>query len=271
MEMEEYVVKDLSEVELEDKVRRAPHLIEDGLKFVDHQRGTHRGPLDVLMVDASQALVVAELKVVTDEAMLWQGLDYYDYVCQNLAGLARSYQQYNVDPSQNPRLMLIAPDFPEALVRRCKWISDQVRISLFRYQRLILSDKKSETMVYVPVEIPKPPASVQEQISLEKHLAYIKDGNVRKLAQQFLDVVQGWDSKSVTLDVRQWGSSLRIGGRVFAYWEPRRAAIRISTLDLSKPGDWECLNVENEDALNTILAVTQKAFEAKKPSSSEKR
>jgi RecB family endonuclease NucS len=70
----------VSEAQLEDLVRQAPELIEDGMQFVDHQRSTTQGRLDVLLVDSGQALVVAELKVVEDDGMLVQGLDYYDYI-----------------------------------------------------------------------------------------------------------------------------------------------------------------------------------------------
>ncbi|KKM01404.1 hypothetical protein LCGC14_1794790, partial [marine sediment metagenome] len=43
-------------------------MIEDGLKYIDHQRNTDRGPLDVLFVDSGNALVVAELKINEDDA-----------------------------------------------------------------------------------------------------------------------------------------------------------------------------------------------------------
>ena len=38
--MFEYESADIDERKLEDMVRQAPHLIEDGLKFVDRQRRT---------------------------------------------------------------------------------------------------------------------------------------------------------------------------------------------------------------------------------------
>jgi RecB family endonuclease NucS len=92
-------------------IRQAPGLIEGGLTYVDHQRLTDRGPLDVLLVDSGNALVVAELKVVEDDSMLVQGIDYYDFVTRNIEGMCRIYKQFKPDPAQPVRLFLIAPSF----------------------------------------------------------------------------------------------------------------------------------------------------------------
>ena len=57
----------------------------------------------MLLVDSGGALVVAELKVVEDDGMLVQGIDYYDYVTANLQGLARACPPHGLEPSQDPR------------------------------------------------------------------------------------------------------------------------------------------------------------------------
>src|SRR5258708_1284323 len=75
--MKRYKLIEVSENQLEEVVRQTPEVIEDGLRFLDHQVATDRGPLDVLLVDSGGALVVVELKVVVDDDMLTQGLDYY--------------------------------------------------------------------------------------------------------------------------------------------------------------------------------------------------
>src|SRR4030042_305059 len=101
--MLEYEVKDLSEGELEHKIRSQPNLIENGLKLVSSQRKAGRGPLDLLLVDSGNALVVVELKVTIDDDMLAQALDYYDYVYSNLEKLALAYQVtgLRIDPYQD--------------------------------------------------------------------------------------------------------------------------------------------------------------------------
>lgn len=118
--MKKYAKADVSEQALEDLVRHHAELIEDGLIYVDHQKPAAGGRLDVLMVDSGKSLVVAELKVVQDDNMLLQGLDYYDYVSTHIESFARLYKTHAIDPTQQVRMFLIAPSFSQALVNRCK-------------------------------------------------------------------------------------------------------------------------------------------------------
>jgi hypothetical protein len=85
--LKKYRTVNIREAQLEDLVRQAPEFIEDGMQFVDHQRSTTRGRLDVLLVDSGRALAVAELKVVEDDGMLMQALDYFDYVHARLTDI----------------------------------------------------------------------------------------------------------------------------------------------------------------------------------------
>ena len=57
--MKKYKEQEVTERQSEDIVRKMPDSIEDGLRYVDHQKRTQRGPLDVLFVDSGNALVVA--------------------------------------------------------------------------------------------------------------------------------------------------------------------------------------------------------------------
>src|ERR1700688_3660863 len=116
--MKAYKKMDVSEAALEDLVRRAAGLIEDGLVYVDHQKVAAGGRLDVLLVDSGKSLVVAELKIVQDDGMLLQGVDYYDYVSNHVEAFARLYKAYGIDPTQQVRLFLIAPSFSQTLVNR---------------------------------------------------------------------------------------------------------------------------------------------------------
>ena len=77
--MKKYRQVELAESQLEDLIRTGAELIEDGLKYIDHQKIIDKGRMDVLMVDSGKSIVVAELKINEDDNMLFQGLDYYDY------------------------------------------------------------------------------------------------------------------------------------------------------------------------------------------------
>lgn len=51
--------------------------------------------MDVLFVDNGNSMVVAKLNIVEDDNMLFQGLDYYNYVTTNIETLSRIYNGAN--------------------------------------------------------------------------------------------------------------------------------------------------------------------------------
>ena len=62
--MLEYSRNELSEKDLEDRIIRYPELIEEGLIYLEHQRPTTTGRLDVLFLDSNNILTIAEIKVI---------------------------------------------------------------------------------------------------------------------------------------------------------------------------------------------------------------
>jgi hypothetical protein len=255
--MRKYRSVEVSEAELEDMVRRAPELIEAGLEFVDHQAFTDRGPLDVLLVDSGRSLVVAELKVIEDDSMLVQGIDYYDYVLRNLDGYVRAYKQHKIDSNQEPRLFLIAPSFSVTLLNRIKWIS--IPVSLFTFQCIEFQDAKGEVVpVYKEVTAPAIPERV-EAYSLEDRYSYITDSKVRGLARKLVDEIKEWDSERVLGEATKYAISVKVAGRVVAYVEPRRKHFLLSTYD--SEGKWVGQPINSESDVDTFMPVVRANFE----------
>jgi hypothetical protein len=130
--MRKYKSVELIDSQLEDLVRTGSEVIEEGLKYVDHQKTNGKDRIDVLFVDSGNSTVAAELNIVEDDNMLLQGLDYYNYVATNIEALARIYKNDRIDPTNEIRLMLIAPGFSQTLTNRCRWID--ANISLYTYK-----------------------------------------------------------------------------------------------------------------------------------------
>ncbi len=103
------------ESELEAILTENPSVIEEGLSVIDTQVITNSGRLDILGLDSGKVLVVIELKIEASDEMLWQTLDYYDWVFRNIDTVKRLYAGSDIDYSQTPRLMLIAPGFSEVI------------------------------------------------------------------------------------------------------------------------------------------------------------
>ena len=254
--MSKYRVIEISKHQLQDLVRQAPELIEPGLKYVDHQTYTTRGPIDLIFVDSGHAMVIAELTVVEDDSMLIQVIDYYDYVLNNLTGFARAYEQHTIDTKQQPRLLLLAPNFSVNLLNRIKWID--IPISLFEYQCIELSDSKGSMLpVFKEVHAPDFPGA-QKVYTLEDRFNYITDSKIRELARNYVAEFQTWDSQRVTIEPTKSRISIKKSGRVVSYIRPRRKYFFISINEAD--GNWHSYLIKSESDLGRIKSLVRESF-----------
>ncbi|MGA2903005.1 MAG: hypothetical protein ABSD98_04185 [Candidatus Korobacteraceae bacterium] len=260
--MKPYTKVNVSEQRLEDLVRRNPGSIEEGLVYVDHQKRAAGGRLDVLLVDSGKSLVVAELKVVEDDGMLVQGLDYYDYVSTNIESFARLYNPQlkasstEIDPTEPVRLFLIAPDFSNTLVNRCKWLN--LPISLFTFSCLKFEDDEDLVPIFLEREVPtltEPP----EVRPPEDILGYITDPGVRTKVNSLLDEVKNWNPGHVTQDATKYAISIKINNRVFAYLWPRRKHYVIGTY--GSDDEWKEYPVKGDEDLVNVKTIMKEAME----------
>lgn len=255
--MRKYKVVEVSEKELEEMVRKGSDLIEDGLRYVDHQKRTERGPLDVLFVDSGNALVVAELKVSEDDGMLVQGIDYYDSIASNVEGFTRAYKEKKIDPTQKLRLFLIAPSFSVLLLNRCKWID--IPLSLFTFQCLAFEDNPKEPVpVFKEITIPSRLQPV-EVYTVEQRLNYITDNKVRKTLEELLKEIQDWDKDKILIEPIKYAISIKVSGRVFAYLEPRRKHFLVSTYN--NENKWTGFPIQQPEDLDEVKILLKGNYE----------
>ena len=256
--MAKYTKVDVSEQELEDLVRQHAGDIEAGLTFVDHQRRTDSGRLDVLLRDSGGALVVAELKVVEDDGMLMQAVDYYDYVSRNVEAFGRLYKKHSVDPKQDLRLLLVAPSFSLTLIGRCKWID--ISISLITYTCLRFQGTDDVIPIFNEQSIPSLP-EVIESYTIEDHLNYIVDAEVRSAVEALLEEVKQWNTGRISLDPLKYAISLKIRNKVFAYFHPRRKHYLLATYNSENV--WTEYAIHDEDDLSKAKLLMKASMEAR--------
>lgn len=254
--MKKYTIADVAEQQLEELVRRHSDMIEKGLVYVDHQKPAAGGRLDVLLLDSGKSIVVAELKIIQNDDMLLQGLDYYDYVTTHLESFARLYKHHAISPTQQPRLFLIAPSFSQALVNRCKWLD--VPVFLFTFNCLKFDGEDDLVPVFSEQQIPPPP-EVIEPTTIERHLAYITDSTMRSKASALLDEIKNWKPENISLDSIKYAISMKVNGRVFAYFNPRRQHYLISTFNADD--EWKEFPVKGDDDLATVKPLVKAAME----------
>lgn len=100
-----------------------------------------RTTLDVLCHDGNGQLVIVQLSVNEDDLMLLQGIQSLDYVNKFKSFLKATYNKHKIDEKENPRLILIAPSFSDALRLAVKSIKG-IRIDLYEWEYLKLGDHK---------------------------------------------------------------------------------------------------------------------------------
>lgn len=255
--MKKYKSIEVLESKLEDLIRQAPELIEAGLIFIDHQIQTNRGPLDVLMKDSGNALVIAEIKVIEDDGILFQGIDYYDYLARNLDGYARAYKKFEIDVNQEPRLFLIAPTFSANLLNRIKWIN--IPISLFSYQCIEFDETPIELVpIYREISVPGLPSRI-ESYSLEDRYNYITDSTNQEFAEKFVAEIKSWDSKCIQVNAIKYAISIKFSGRVLAYIEPRREYFYVSLWE--EENNWTNHKFNSKDDYEPIMTIVKTCFE----------
>jgi len=255
--MKRYKQVDVSEALLEDLARTGADLIEEGLKYVDHQRRTEKGRLDLLFVDSGKALVVVELKILEDDGMLFQALDYFDYVSNNVEAFARLYNTADIDPVQELRLFLIAPSFSQTLINRCKWID--ANISLFMYKAIKFDDSEDIMPVFNEIAIPPRPEPIGEIPTIEKRLAYITNSEIRRIAEEFLKEISEWKKDKILIEPIKYAISIKVGGRLFVYLSPRRNAFVIETYN--PEGKWTGFSVNSKEDLKELLDLLKTNME----------
>jgi hypothetical protein len=256
--MKSFKKVDVLEYQLEELVRRHAGTIEEGLGYVDQQKQAAGGRLDVLMVDSGKQLVVSELKVVQDDGMLMQGVDYYDHISSHVEAFARLYKPHEIDPTQPVRLFLIAPSFSQILINRCKWVD--LPISLFTF--ICLKFDGEDDLVPIFSEQAIPPPVIFDGIDISGHLNYITDPELRSKASAFLlDEVKGWKPGNISLHAIKYGISMKVNNRVFAYFYPLRKLYRLATYDDQEV--WTEYSIKDDDDLARIKPIMQAAMERK--------
>ena len=129
--------KDLEKI-ITDEVSQ----VEQNLKLLcNHVPINDKTTLDVLCHDADGQLVIIQVSVSEDDVMLLQGMQSLDYIDKFKSFLKATYDTQKIDDKKEPRLILLAPSFSDAL-RRAVESMQGIRVDLYEWEYLQLGDKK---------------------------------------------------------------------------------------------------------------------------------
>lgn len=259
--LEEVKILDISEGELETLLKLSLDDIESGLALIDTQVNTYRGPLDILAIDSEGCLVIIELKVRENDDMLFQAVDYCDWIQENIDSVSRMYRnihpEVEVEYKKPPRIMLIAPSFSSLLKRRAKYLD--VTIDLYTYRFVEMGGKHG--LLFEQVDIPPrrfPPSSPKTIPDLTN---YPQNVEYRTLIGKLDKAI-----RQVGGDIEPYATTQYVGykikGSPIASIRPRKTASPYVGV-LGDEG-WESLSLESENDIEKILDLVNKVYRLKK-------
>jgi len=202
------------------------------MRFLERQLQTDSGPLDLLTLDSEKRACVVELKNETEEKQLFQGIRYYDWVKTNIAWLSRVH--HDIDASAEPRLILIAPDFPDELRRVAKYttLNADGALSLKVYHAFAVDDKE-KAVICSDVEIGEAPEE-PEIPTIEDKVEYIQSDKVKQLLQNTIIELKG---KGIEIrPIRGYGMSGFYKEKRFLRLYPRKQWFVGKAMNLD--GEW---------------------------------
>ena len=156
--------------ELEQMIVNEINLVEKGLTVIcSNVPVNDKTNLDVLCHDNNGQLVILQLTVQEDDAMLLQGLQSLDYVDKFKSFLKATYNKHKIDDKEKPRLVLIAPSFSDAVKRAVESMKG-IRIDLYEWEYLKLGDHKGLRLQPIFTwKQPEKPKEKEEKPPEKKH------------------------------------------------------------------------------------------------------
>jgi hypothetical protein len=155
-----------SRQELEQMITNEIDQIEKGLTVICSNIPINdKAILDVLCHDNNGQLVIMQLNTNEDDIMLVHGIQSLDYVAKFKNFLKATYNKHKIDDKTEPRLILIAPSFSDALRHAVEGIKG-MRIDLYEWEYLKLGDHKGLRLQ--PIFTWKTPESPREEKIPEK-------------------------------------------------------------------------------------------------------
>jgi hypothetical protein len=96
------------------------------------------GEIDLLALDRAHQITIVDVETASADLLFARGLSHVDWVVRNMPLVQRLYPAWAIDTSRQPRLALVAPQFPRALRSAIHQIA-RPAISCFRYRELDLA------------------------------------------------------------------------------------------------------------------------------------
>jgi len=219
-------LKPKNEKELHGIIEKEIDALEEGLEVLKYEFELGKGTPDFLCKDSGGRLVIIEVKLQEDEEMLFQALRYYNKIDKDRYAIAKMFSNKNIDPSEHPRLLLIAEKFSDDLRRLSTLVVPETE--LYEYTILSTPDEK-QGICYHPVSIPKIEEIPAKPPTIEELKEYITKDSLKPIFDKLIG-----DIKAIGRGIKEYATQSYIGfkykGRQIAGLWPQRKSFYIGVV-----------------------------------------
>jgi len=241
--------KPKNEKELHTIIEKELDSLEEGLKLLRYEMSMGTGIPDFLCVDSGGRLTIIEVKLNEDELALFQALRYYFDINKHRYAIARMFSKYDINPEEDPRIILIAETFSSNIIKVAALVKPDVE--LYEYT-VVIDSKGNKGIVFHPRPILKIEELPTKPISIDEHINYITDDKLKKLLNKIIDEIKNI-GQDIVIHPTQYYIGFKYKGRLFAYIETYRKAfdIWVPPLDdeghIIKDADYDYTRIENAE------------------------
>ena len=215
--------KPSSEKELHGIIQKELDEIEEGLVCLKYEFTTGKGIPDFLCVDSGGKLVIIEVKLNEDENVLFQALRYYSIIEKDRYIISNTFSENDIDPEQNPRIIIIAERFSEDI----RHLSTLVKPEVELLEYTTLTGREGEKGIfYHTVTLPSIDPPPSKPLSIDDHREYLQKETLKIIFDKLRDGI-----KNIGNEIDEYPTQGYVGykfkGRQFAYIRPRRKSIEL--------------------------------------------
>jgi len=146
--------------------------------LLKYEFDTGQGTPDFLCVDSGGRLTIIEIKLGEDENILFQAMRYYSPIHRDRYRIAEAFPGQKIDPSMDPRIVLIAARVSDDLRRLCTLVD--LDVQLFEYSLLSTPDHKIGIHFH-QVILPREEKVPSGPVHLKDLAEYITDRKMREM------------------------------------------------------------------------------------------
>ena len=220
------------EKELHGIIQKELDALEEGLELIKYEFDTGQGIPDFLCADSGGRLTIIEVKLGEDENVLFQAMRYYSIISGNRYAIAKAFPEAKINPSDHPRIILIAERFSDDF----RWLCTHVRpdVELFEYSLLSTPDHKIG-ICFHSVSLPSDKEAPSGNVRFEDLAEYITSEKTRELFKAKVSKLSSLRSDIDTYYTQNY-VGFRFKGRMIGYAEVRRKWFMMGAYRIGEDG-----------------------------------